>query len=155
MGKNLLRNGDVISGALLAALGVYVFMQARTWEYSGADGPGPGFFPWWYGILIVALSLLLIAKAVIKSGSEERGSIDWRATGRALATWSAFVVAIALMGWLGFLLSFALLTFFIVAVIFRRPLATAGMTAVGASLGFYLVFPVALSLPLPTGVFGF
>jgi hypothetical protein len=103
----------------------------------------------------VALSLLLIAKAVIKNGNEERGSIDWRATGRALTAWSAFAVAIALMGWLGFLLSFALLTFFIVAVIFRRPLATAGMTAVGAALGFYLVFPVALNLPLPTGVLGF
>jgi hypothetical protein len=32
MGKSLLRDGDVISGAVLAALGVYVFIQAHAWE---------------------------------------------------------------------------------------------------------------------------
>ena len=31
----------------------------------------------------------------------------------------------------------------------------AGVVAVVAALGFYLVFPFALSVPLPTGVFGF
>jgi putative tricarboxylic transport membrane protein len=153
MERTVLKDGDVISGAVLAALGAYVIMQANAWEYFGLDGPGPGFFPFWYGVAMVALSLLLIVNAIRKRS--EPSAIDWRATGRALVTWLAFVLSIVLMAPLGFLISFALLTFFIVAVIFRRPLPTAGMTAIAAAVGFYLVFPLALSVPLPTGVFGF
>jgi len=153
MGRNVLRDGDVISGALLAALGVYIFMQGRAWDYYTADGPGPGFFPVWYGVAMVALSLLLVVSKITKTG--ERPAVDWAATGRALITWLAFALAAALMEPLGFVLSFALLTFFIVAFIFRRPLLTAGVTAVCVALGFYLVFPIALSLPLPAGFLGF
>jgi putative tricarboxylic transport membrane protein len=152
MGR-ILKDGDVISGAVLAALGVYIVMQSLNWDYSGLDGPGPGFFPFWYGAGMVALSLLLIVNAARKGAAER--TIDWPATGRALATWTAFALSVALMGWLGFLVSFALLTFFIIAVIFRRPLVTATVTAVVAALGFELVFPVALGVSLPTGWLGF
>ena len=55
MSKDLLRNGEVISGALLVALGVYIFLQAHAWDYTTPDGPGPGFFPVWYGIAMVVL----------------------------------------------------------------------------------------------------
>ncbi len=153
MGRDILRNGDVISGAVLAALGGYIFAQSRAWDYYGPDGPGPGFFPTWYGIAMVALSLVLIVNAVRKD--QPRSGIDWRAAGRALATWLAFAVSVALMGSLGFLISFALLTFFVVAFVFRRSLLTAGVTAVVTALAFHLIFPVALDVQLPAGIFGF
>jgi putative tricarboxylic transport membrane protein len=153
MAKAILRDGDVISGAVLAALGVYIVLQARNWDYIGLDGPGPGFFPIWYGVAMTALSLLLVVDAVRRRSEPQ--AIDWRATGRALTTWAAFALSVALMGPLGFIVSFALLTFFIVTVIFRRSLLTAAVTAVASALAFHLMFPVALSVPLPTGVFGF
>jgi putative tricarboxylic transport membrane protein len=151
--RDILRNGDVISGALLAALGVYVFLESRTWPYYSEDGPGPGFFPAWYGIAMIVLSLALVVSAISKAQTPE--AIDWPATRRALATWAAFALAAALMGWLGFLVSFALLTFFVVVYVFQRPPLTAVLVAVATSAGFYAVFPLALNVPLPTGVFGF
>ena len=45
---------------MLAALGVYIFMEARDWAYYSDDGPGPAFFPVWYGVAMVVLSLALI-----------------------------------------------------------------------------------------------
>jgi hypothetical protein len=59
------------------------------------------------------------------------------------------------MNWLGFMISFVLLTFFMITYIFRKPPVMAGIVAVTAALGFYLVFPFALSVALPVGVFGF
>ena len=56
---------------------------------------------------------------------------------------------------LGFVVSFALLTFFVVTFVFRRSPMTAGITAVAAALVFHVVFPVVLEVQLPTGVFGF
>ena len=66
MGKNVLRDGETISGALLAGLGVYIFLQSRAWDYYTEDGPGPGFFPYWYGVAMVVLSLALIVSRIRK-----------------------------------------------------------------------------------------
>ena len=154
MGKGLLRDGDVISGAVLSALGLYIFLQAHQWDYSGPDGPGPGFFPTWYGLGMIALSLVMIGQSVRK-GAAAAGAIDWRAAVRGFGTWAAFTLSVALYKPLGFTISFALLTGFIVAVIFRRSLLAAIATGVGLSAAFYLVFAVALEVALPTGWLGF
>jgi len=154
MRKDLLRDGDVISGALLAALGVFILIEARQWGYYASTGPGPGFLPAIYGLAMMALSLLLIANKV-RSRSAERHAIDWPATRRAVLTWVAFVAAAALLKPLGFVLAFALLTFVIVAFVFRRPLHNAVATAVLTAAAFYLTFPIALGVALPTGWLGF
>jgi putative tricarboxylic transport membrane protein len=154
MGKGLLRDGDVISGAVLSALGLYIFLQAHQWDYSGPDGPGPGFFPTWYGLGMIALSLVMIAQR-IRSGALADGAIDWGAAARGFGTWAAFTLSVALYKPLGFTISFALLTGFIVAVIFRRSLLAAAATGVGLAAAFHLVFAVALDVALPTGWLGF
>jgi len=151
--KDILRNGDVLSAAVLAALGVYILVASSGWSYYGEDGPGPAFFPVWYGVAMIVLSLALIVITIAKQPKAEQP--DWQGVGRALITWAAFAVCAALMGWLGFLVSFAILTFFMITFVFRQPPLKAGIVAVLAALGFYLVFPFALSVPLPTGVFGF
>ena len=154
--RAFLKKGDVISGAVLAALGVFIITQALAWDYYTLDGPGPGFFPFWYGVAMVVLSLLLVLNAA-RTGDEgeSKTAVDWPATGRAMTTWLAFALSVGLMDFLGFLISFALLAFFIVAVIFRRPFVTATVVAVVSALAFHLIFPVALSVSLPTGPFGF
>ena len=59
-------SADLWSGLALGGLGAYVVVQASRWEYLGADGPGPGFFPLWYGIAMVALSLALVFFSVTR-----------------------------------------------------------------------------------------
>ena len=135
---------DFWSGLALAGLGAYIIAQAWGWEYLGQDGPGPGFFPLWYGIAMSVLSLLLVVSSFSKPGN-----IDWSDAPRALAAWGAFAVMCAAFKLIGFLPAFALLTFFIVAVMYRRPLKVAAAVAVALSAGFYLVFPLALNVKLP------
>ena len=150
------KSGDIISGTVLAGVGVFIIIEARGWEYLGPDGPGPGFFPMWYGIALLVLSLLLIGWSVWRSAPPESGGrVNWREVGRALTTWAAFAACIALLKVLGFLLSFGLMTLFVVAVMYRRPLKVALAVAAGTALGFYLVFPLALNVSLPVGVLGF
>jgi len=154
--RAFLKKGDVISGAVLAALGVFIITQALAWDYYTLDGPGPGFFPFWYGVAMVVLSLLLVLNAArADSDGDSKAGVDWPATGRAMTVWLAFALSVGLMDFLGFLISFALLAFFLVAVIFRRPFTTAAVVAVVSALAFHLIFPVALSVSLPTGPFGF
>lgn len=147
--------GDIVSGAVLAGLGIFIILEARAWDYLGTDGPGPGFFPLWYGMLMVALALILVVSSVRKSGAVTGPALNWREIGRALSAWLALAICVGLLKVLGFLLAFGLFTFFLVYVMYRRPLMPAIAVAVGVCLGFYLVFPLALDVGLPIGRFGF
>jgi len=146
------RKGDFWSGLAMAALGAYVVSQALRWDYMGEDGPGAGFFPLWYGGLMIVLSLLLVLGAVLKSDpSAADRRINWAELRRVSACWVAFVACIALLQPLGFILSFGLMTWFLVSVLFREPQKIAIPTAVISPLGFYAVFVWALGISLPTG----
>lgn len=150
---SLARSGDFWSGLVLAALGTYVVSEARRWVYMGEDGPGAGFFPLWYGGLMIALSLWLVAGAVLKRrGVPASDAFRWRDLGRALACWAAFVACIALMKVVGFAIAFALLTWFIIAVMARRPQRVALPIAIGGALLFYALFELALEVSLPRGM---
>jgi putative tricarboxylic transport membrane protein len=151
----LLRNGDFVSGAALAGLGIFIILEARQWDYLAPDGPGPGFFPLWFGIAMVGLAVLLMAMSYAAQGAKPGKAVEWRKVGIALATWAAFALCASLLHVLGFLLAYALLVFFVVAVIYRRSLGAAAAVSVGLALGFYLLFPVALSVALPVGKLGF
>jgi putative tricarboxylic transport membrane protein len=150
-----MKTGDIVSGAVLAGLGVFIIIEARRWEYLGPDGPGPGFFPLWYGIALVALSVLLVGTTVARKAGGPGDAVNWREIGRALAAWAGLALCVGLLKVLGFLLAFGLFTFFLVAVMYRRAWGTATAVAVGISLGFYLLFPVALNVALPIGKLGF
>jgi len=146
--------GDVISGAVLAALGAYIVSEAWRWDYSTAEGPGPGFFPIWYGIAMVVLSIVLVVRSGLSAAPAEK-TVDWPGIGRALTVWAAFAVCVALMKPLGLLIALALLTLFVVAVMYGQSLKVALAVAVGNAAGFYLVFGLALQLNLPAGPLGF
>ena len=140
---------------MLAGLGIFIIVEAKEWEYLGPDGPGPGFFPLWYGIAIVALSVLLVAMSLASRAGGPDKPVAWDEVRRALLAWAGLALCAGLLKLLGFLLAFGLFTFFLVAVMYRRPLGTAVAVSAGVSLGFYLLFPLALNVALPVGKLGF
>jgi putative tricarboxylic transport membrane protein len=148
-------NGDVISGGVLAGLGVFVVIEASRWDYLAPEGPGPGFFPLWYGLALLGLSLALMIGALRRRAANTEQRIDWSEVGRALMAWAAVTACIALLKVLGFFVSFALLTVFIVSVMYRRKLLFGLAAGLASSAAFYLIFPLALNVELPAGIFGF
>jgi putative tricarboxylic transport membrane protein len=149
--KPFLRSGDFWSGLALAALGTYVVMQARGWVYMNDEGPGAGFFPVWYGGLMVVLSLILVASSVLKPS--RASEVRWKDVSRAMVCWIAFAAAVTLMPILGFPISFALLTWFMVKIMCGERHGIALAVAIGGAAGFYALFELALDLTLPHGLF--
>jgi putative tricarboxylic transport membrane protein len=131
------RGADFWSGLALAGLGAYIIVEASRWEYLGEDGPGPGFFPLWYGLAMAALSAALVVSSVLR---RERETVDWRGAGRAFALWLALAASVAAMKLVGFALALGALTFFVVAVMYRRPLRVAAAVALALGAGFYVLF---------------
>jgi putative tricarboxylic transport membrane protein len=150
-----LHKNDLISAFCVAAFGVYVAVASARLPYVSEHGPGPGFMPLWLGIGLILLSLFLIVVDLARPPSgRTRKSGNWPVT-RALVGWFVLMGSIIFLPRLGFTLSLALLTIFLVIVLDRRSVWTALSVAFGLGLSFYVVFVLALGLPLPSGPWGF
>jgi putative tricarboxylic transport membrane protein len=164
--QRLLRTGDFWAGLAFAALGAYIVSEARGWVYLAEDGPGAGFFPLWYGVAMLVLSFALVVGAARKTnpgdampatesvavdGVRPRGASSWKDTGRALACWAALGVSVALLNLVGFIVSFTLLSWFIVTILCGKRPGFALAISVGYAVLFWVVFSWGLDMGLPSG----
>jgi putative tricarboxylic transport membrane protein len=104
---------------------------------------------------MLALATLLVGASLAMRDAAPGRPVNWREVGRTFAAWAALALCVGLLKVLGFVLAFGLFTFFLVSIMYRRPLRSAFAVAVGVSVGFYLIFPLALNVELPIGKLGF
>jgi len=151
-----LNKGELTAAGLLIALGVFIVAEAVQWPYLSKDGPGPGFFPLWTGICIIVLAGTLV---IFQSVQAARGGTiektNWAGSGRVFAGWAGLMISIALLEPAGFIVSFLLLSVFLVMGVFRRSLVAALAVGLGSSIGFWLLFVKLLQVRLPEGPWGF
>src|SRR4051812_35957355 len=106
----------------LAALGGYVTYAGTKLSYVSEVGPGPGFFPFWIGtglLLFSCYQILLCLSAWRRAG--ESVQPNWHGSGRSLLGWLAMAASIFLFRWIGFSVSFILLTLIFIVVLDGRP----------------------------------
>ncbi|MGV3651531.1 MAG: tripartite tricarboxylate transporter TctB family protein [Devosia sp.] len=151
--QTLVRDGDVLAGAALAGLGAFVLATGAGYDYWSPSGPGPGFFPVWYGGLMITLSLGMIASRILR-GITAGQPIDWPGLGRALFTWAAFVVTIGAMPFVGFLIGFALFCLVLMVFVFARPVLQAAIASIAIAAAFQIIFVILLQVDLPAGPLG-
>jgi len=144
--------GDLLAGPLIGGFGIFVLYEASRLPYGSEFGPGPGFLPLWLGLGITCFAIVLVANTFLARGALEQ--VSWSAK-RPLAAWIALAVAIGLLSRLGFIVSFALLTLFLVLAMERRSALAALNVAASLALAFYLIFVFSLGVPLPLGPWGF
>jgi putative tricarboxylic transport membrane protein len=147
---------ELIAALLLIVLGANIVYEAAQWRYLSEDGPGPGFFPLWIGILIIVLAIAeIVAHALRAAKDKDAVKINWKGSARVLFGWAGLMISIALLESIGFIASFMLLALFLVLGVFRRSLLSALAVGIGASVGFYLLFVELLGVQLPAGPWGF
>jgi putative tricarboxylic transport membrane protein len=150
------RDPNILAGAALACLSIYILYAASRWTLFSKEGPGPGFFPVGYGLLMLGLSLTLIwQRLAAPAGTRPRPASADDRSGFAAArlSWLAIIASIPLMWLLGFVVGFGLTVLFMVRAVFGRPWLTSLATAAAIAGALYLIFPVMLSTPLPVGRF--
>jgi putative tricarboxylic transport membrane protein len=111
--------------------------------------------PLWLGIGLIVLALSLIAIDLARPEPKPTTKSATWPVARTMGGWLALMGSMILLPRLGFSLSLALLTIFLVVVLDRRSLWTALVVALGLALSFYVVFVFALGLSLPSGPWGF
>jgi len=135
--------------ALAALFGFFVFESLRL-SLTDTLGPGPGFFPFWLGVLGAALAIVLILQLrQPPEGATEAITFDRAGTRNVLLVLAGLIAASAVLEVAGFRLAVAaLLVYLLVVLGVRRWLAIALFAAAG-SFGVYYVFYDLLKVPLP------
>lgn len=153
-----MQRSEIVGSVIIMAFGGFAITQAVGLEYwSERFGAGPGFIPLWAAVIMVAGGLIQLTQALLK-GRSERKKVNPEARGRlirvAIVAGMTVLVA-AMMDFVGFSLPTLVFVLLMVGWIGRHKKTTTIIYSLCMTAAFYLVFVVALSVPLPKGLLGF
>jgi putative tricarboxylic transport membrane protein len=148
----------VATGGMVALVGLLALLQALSLAFLGTNGePGPGLFPALLSGLLIVLGLALSASYLIGNRRHEENmeqlDLDRPRMGRATVVWACFVIMVVLLPLVGFLPATLLLVGVLVLAMEKQRSVKAIAAVLVLPVATYLVFAVALEVPLP--VWGF
>jgi hypothetical protein len=151
-----MRGADRIAGAGLLVLAISFSAGALThYAYWSPNGPGPAFLPFWLGVVMAVLALLLLVGALRSRHPGE----DWVPRGEGLRRldWvlGVTVALVALLDVVGMIVGTVVFMVVLVRALDRHPWPTTLAVALAVAGFNYLVFTRWLHVPLPVGVLGF
>ncbi len=142
---------DWVASCLLLLLGIGITAEALRLPYTSIVGPGPGFFPFWIGVLMILLSALLF----FTTRRPDHPFIEPGArVGRVALVGASFLGFILALEHLGLLIAAGLYAAFLVGVVEHRSWRCWLLTGVLIGGGCFLLFAYLLGVPLPKGPLG-
>ncbi|OGL18034.1 MAG: hypothetical protein A3F92_15355 [Candidatus Rokubacteria bacterium RIFCSPLOWO2_12_FULL_71_22] len=147
---------DGIAALVLLLVAGAVIHQAAALPFGSARNPGPGFVPWWAGLTLAGLALVLATQTLraLRAPGARRARAapagEWRRVVRLLAALGLYALALDPLGYP--------ISTFLLVLLMRRPTSGGALwsgfaLALLASGGTYLLFAVWLGVPLPPGPF--
>lgn len=152
-----MKKADLITGCILLVLSGFVIRESWLMPPSATFGPGPGFLPFWMGVILAGLAVILLLTAWGRKVAPAEppvfpGRKALTAVGLALLGLALYTV---LMAPLGFLANTLLFVAFLMGVVQREKFKLTAGVAVLTTAGLYIVFHVLLGITLPRSPLGF
>ena len=147
--------GALIVSAVLLIFGLFAIQQAATMEIIGDSTPGPDFFPYVIGVLLIVASLLLTSQW-FRSKAEDhnvdsRTKVDWLSLGSSLVSFVAFIALLEPLGWL---ISATALFWLTSLSLGGKKHGTNLAIAILFSAVTQIIFSMGLGINLPAGFLG-
>jgi len=152
-----MKKADIITGIVLLALAGYLMQEALGMPPSRTFGPGSGFLPFWLGIILAALSLILIATASLRRKAGPDGPVFPGKEGllTVVKVLGGLALFTLLMETLGFVVNTFIFVAYLMGVVQREGWRSVFLTALLTTACLYIVFHVLLGIALPRNMFGF
>jgi len=145
-----------VDGLFWLFISIFVCVQAIGSKIGTFQSPGPGFLPFWAGIILGSLSIILIITNILKKREEKITNL-WEGTewGKICLVLLSLYLYSILLTKVGYLIT----TFGLMIILFgikdRPKLWIQGLSALLTVLMTYVIFYVCLKVLLPKGVLGF
>src|SRR5271157_5879786 len=145
---------DGMSALVLLSLSLLICIASlSTLSLGHYYHPGPGFLPFWSGVLLGAMSLGLLVKSILQ-GNGSLGKFLWRGLYKPICALLALIIYGLLFETVGYFICNFLLMVFMIKILERKKWPLAVGAAFLTALSFYLVFSIWLKLLLPRGILG-
>jgi hypothetical protein len=152
-----MRTSDRIFGVIGLGLSLWCYLESTRLTYMAEFTPGPGFMPFWVGVVLALLSCYLLFDSFIRkpSGKDDAKLLPAaHALLRVGAILLSLVIATAVMSYLGFPLTLVLLTMAILRFLERYSI----VKSVGYGIAYagvtWFIFEYILSMGFPKGFLG-
>jgi MFS family permease len=147
------RSADRVTAALLLAFAVAFSVGAlMQYQWWGSGGPGPAFMPFWLGLVMALLALILL----LRSLKQQNPGASWLPRGEGLrdmlVVLAATVAFVALLNVTGMIIGTALYLAFLVRYLGRHRWWVTFAIALAAAGFNWLVFVHWLRVPMPEGM---
>jgi putative tricarboxylic transport membrane protein len=148
----MMDNRDKFPAVFFFFLSLYICYESVHLGVGTLRKPGSGFFPFWSGVAIGILTLVILFQSwKLKADEEESAQGSWREKLFCFVSLLAFAL---LLKTLGFLFTTFLFIGFFLKVVERKGWVTATLTALAVAFASYGLFEICLQSQLPTGIFG-
>jgi len=141
---------SIMALLLLGGAGVVMYDSVRLGFGWQDDGPAPGFFPFYIGLLLAIASVVNLASAVAGRGKSET-FVSANPALRVLAVLGPSIVYVALIGWIGIYAASALFIFGFMVTIGREKILKALLVSLAVPAALFLMFERWFLVPLPKG----
>ena len=149
-----MRRCNQVASILLLILSVAVIVGSGDLVYRVEFSPGAGFFPFWLGVSLLLLSLILLMKnTVVKSPVADENPLPGReALLRILCILGSLLVVILLFERIGFLITMFSFVAFLLIFLEKYRWYSGILISLAMVFAVYGIFKIWLSVPLPLGL---
>ncbi len=134
---------------LLGAIVIYdSFRLGMRWV---EDGPQPGYFPFWLGVIICLSAAVTFVRGLLIPDAKNTTFVERGQLKLVLSVLVPSAVYVALVGWLGLYVSGAIFIAFFMRWLGKYAWWKLALVSVGNSVVFFLIFERWFLVPLPKG----
>ena len=146
------RAAELVVAAGFFVLGLVVINDSlRLGMRWVGDGPQPGYFPFYLGLIICVSSLLTFIFALRMPAARNKTFVEWGQLKLVLSVLVPSAIYVALVGWLGIYVSGVLYIAFFMRWLGKYPWWKVVAVSFGTSLVFFFIFERWFLVPLPKG----
>ena len=148
---------DQISGFFWLAISIFVCIESIQVSLGTFHSPGPGFLPFWAGVVLGTFSILLIVISILKKKGREKLREMWKGMRwkKIILVLFSLFLYILLLPRIGYITATFFLMIFMSGIIRRSKLWIEVVIPLITVLASYFIFDTWLGILLPKGIFGF
>lgn len=140
-----------VAGLFLLIGAIVIFDSLRLGARWDENGPQPGYFPFYLGVLICAASIMNFVSALRLRGAANKPFVGVQQLKLVLSVLVPSAIFAGAIGYLGIYVSAILYVGFFMRWLGRYAWWKLLLVAFGNSTVFYLIFEVWFKIPLPKG----
>ena len=147
------KTGEVVIAVLFLAIGaLVVYDSQRLGAGWASDGPKPGYFPFYVGLLICISAVINLVAALRLTGAKNKPFVLRGQLKMVLTVLVPTAIYAALVTWIGIYVSSVLFIGFFMRWLGKYAWWKVVVTSIVTMVVFFVVFEIWFKVPLPKGI---